>query len=298
MNQFTKYLVIGPLSVDNLNATHPDIIAGYPMPTAVAGFGYKLGLDVNRIANGMFKSIGTAVVVHSHSELVGHSKNPVEVSGKDAAPIIDEFRARAVLSFVLAFQGMDEDGGDILDLQAIGDKLERKSPEWLFGGGKVFPNGLGVRKLVLAADADSLEVMLSKLPPGYVLFDRHDLIQKGVDEGNDTLDALLDLVEITKTLETTDKGQTVTSSRKQDGWIVPLTVGFQAIEVPKIRAKSRINDGITPHVFAETIYSAGEYKSLRTRIALFGTEALDGAFWSHRGDRKSGTFYVSAVQAA
>lgn len=297
MDEFTKYLVVGPLSVDNLNATHPDIIAGYPMPTAVAGFGYKLSLDIERIAAGEYKSLGTAVVVHSHSELGGHSKNPVEDSKKGAASIIDEFRARAELSFVLALEGLD-DGGDLIDLQAIGDKLELQSPEWFFGGGKVFPNGLGTRKLVIATDADGLEAALSKVPAGYVLFDRHDLLEKGKSEGRDTLDALLDLVEVTKVVDGDGKDLKTTYTRKQEGWIVPLSVGFQAIELPKVRAKSRINDGVTPHVFAETIYSAGEYKSLRTRIALKGSEALNGAFWSHRADRDTGTFFVSATQTA
>lgn len=295
MDSFTKFLVIGPFSVDNLNATHPDIIAGYPMPTAVAGFGYKLSLDIERLQSGLFKLIGTAVVVHSHSEMMGHSKNPVEVPGKEAAPIIDEFRARAELSFILAFEGLDDDGGSLSDLQDIGNRLELQSPGWIFGGGKVFPTGFGTRRIVTATDAASLEDELRKLPPGYGLFDRHDLMEAGVSSGSDTLNALLDIVEMVGIEEKPGDETSIRWSRRQDGWVVPLTVGFQAIETPRIRPKSRINDGSTPHVYAETIYSVGEYKSLRTLLALNGADALSGAFWRHCANPSSGTYFVSAL---
>jgi CRISPR type I-F-associated protein Csy2 len=294
MDNFTKYLVIGPLSIDNLNATHPDIIAGYPMPTAVAGFGYKLGLDIERIRPSLFKLIGSAVVVHSHSEMMGHSKNPVEVPGKEAAPIIDELRARAELSFVLAFEGLDDEGGSMSDLQEIGDLLEQQSPGWIFGGGKVFPVGLGKRRIVTAADAGTLESELRKLPAGFALFDRHDVLEDAASSGRDTLDALLDIVELTGVEEKPGDEKSIRWSRRQSGWVVPLTVGFQAIETPRVRTKSRINDGSTPHVYAETIYSVGEYKSLRTLLALQGDDALSGAFWRHCAHTNSGTYFVSA----
>lgn len=294
MDSFTKFLVIGPLTVDNLNATHPDIIAGYPMPTAIAGFGYKLGLDSERHLPGLFRLIGSAATIHSHSEMMGHSKNPVEVAGKEAAPIVDEFRARAELSFVLAFEGLDDDGGSVSDLQKIADHLERQSPGWIFGGGKVFPNGLGTRRIVTATDVAGLETELRRLPAGYVLFDRHDLMEAGVATGKDSLDTLLDIVEMAGVEEGKGDQTFVRWSRNQEGWIVPLTVGFQAIETPRIRSKSRINDGITPHVYAETIYSVGEYRSLRTLLALHGADALSGAFWRHRAHTNSGTYFVSA----
>lgn len=297
MNAFTRYIAVGPVSVHDLAANHPDIIAGYPMPTAVAGFGYKLGLDISRHVGNLFKVAGTAVVVHAHSELVGHSKNPVETPGKDAAPIIDEFRARAELSFVIALHdiGYDDDGVDPAYLDEAARLLERKVPEWLFGGGKIFP--MVGRTAVRVSSHDGLAATLRELPPGFVLVDRHDLMEKRVSEGRDTLDALLDIIEFHDANAGNDGFERLWE-RRQPGWIVPLCVGFQAIETPRMRKKSRINDGVTPHLYGESIYSVGEYKSLRTLVAVNGDEALEGAFWRHRVNKNSGTYFVSAMQTS
>jgi CRISPR-associated protein (Cas_Csy2). len=293
MDAYTRYLVIGPVSVSDLAGNHPDIIAGYPMPTAVAGLGYKLGLDIRRHVGPYFKVAGTAVVVHDHSEQEGHPKNPV-TSKADAAPIIDELRARADLSFVLALDVEDDDDFSESYLEDAAELLSRKIPELLFGGGKVFPAFDGTT-LVKAADIDQLPDALRKLPAGNVLVDRHDLLEDVVSSGRDTLDALLDIVEFTNVAE---EGATEKEwSRRQSGWVVPICVGFQAIETPKIRPRSRINDGVTPHVYGETIYSVGEYRSLRTLLAVQSRNALDGAFWKHCADKNSGTYFVSAMQS-
>lgn len=299
MDAFTRYIVVGPVAVHDLAANHPDIIAGYPMPTAVAGFGYKLGIDIAREVGDLFKVAGTAVVVHNHSELMGHSKNPVEDKEKAkegaGAPIIDEFRARAEMSFVVGFddKGDSDDLIDFSELVSAAEFLERKIPEWLFGGGKVFPV-IGASK-VTAATRDTLASTLRSLPAGYVLVDRHDLMENGVAKGRDSLDVLLDIIEFRDANAGMEKAEK-NWERRQPGWIVPLCVGYQAIETPRVRAKSRINDGVTPHVYAESLYSTGEYKSLRTLLSLNGENALDGAFWRHRADKNSGTYFVSAMQ--
>jgi CRISPR-associated protein Csy2 len=298
----TKYLVIGPVRVHDLSATQPDIIAGYPMPTAVAGFGYKLRLDVEKIlGEDLFEHGGTAVIVHSHTELQGHSKNPQEDKDKAragaGAPIIDEFRAKAVLSFVVSLEERDADSDYKSELMEAAEALGRRVPEWIFAGGKVMPivGGRHATKTSYASP-ETLARTLRRLPPGYLLIDRHDLMVERVEAGRDTLDALLDLLEATE-VEIEGDGDERPKKvwrRRQRGWIVPLSVGFQAIERPRVRSKARVNDGRTPHVYAETIYSVGEYRSLATQIARQGHGALEGALWRHRTFKNSETFFVSA----
>lgn len=290
------YIIVGPLRIDDLSAVHPDIIQGYPSPTAVAGIGYKMLLDLaeDLDVDGLTHE-GTAVVVHQHSMLEGHPKNPV--AGTDAtkgAPIVDEYRARAELSFVISVGGLEVNDNDVI--AAIFKRL----PALFFSGGKVFPKSFDIKKQVKIATDATLIDTLKAHRSGFVLFDRHDLLELELSSGEfDTLDALLNCLEFRPVSEeneivgqetkATDRPQSV---RKYAGWLVPLLVGFQGIERSQKRSHTRTPDGLNDHVYAESLYSLGEYKSLASILASEDNEVLEGSFWKHNYLPASETFVV------
>lgn len=297
-----KFAIIGPLRVDDMSANQPDIIAGYPMPTAVAGLGYKAVLDLNRdLGVKAFEFAGASVIVHSHSMQDGHPKNPVVgTDGSKGAPIVDELKARATLSFVFALDPVSDGpfGDSAVDDRDVAAAISKRLPGWFFGGGKVFlPDGKSASDTVVVSGKDDFTASLRRLPPGTVLLDRRDLLEAQSETAADPLDALLDLVE-TRPFEgdaVDGKNATPEYRRLKPGWLVPIFVGYQGIETPQPRIHARFNNGVTPHVYAESIYSIGEYKSLRSLLAIKGSEALDNSFWSHRVHRLAGTYYVSAI---
>lgn len=84
------------------------------------------------------------------------------------------------------------------------------------------------------------EKILAALMPGFVLIERADLIRQMTEEGADSLQALLDYLKITRTAQRNDNGD-VTGwdySRKGNGWIVPISVGFKGIsELGKVKIR-------------------------------------------------------------
>lgn len=297
-----KYAIVGPLRVDDISANQPDIIAGYPMPTAVAGFGYKVVLDLNHdLGQKAFRFDGASVIVHSHSMQDGHPKNPVVgTDGSKGAPIVDELKARATLSFVFALDPASDGpfGDSVIDDQDVAAAISERLPGWFFGGGKIFLlDGKRTSDTVTVSGREDLAASLRRLPAGFVLLDRRDLLEAQAETASDPLDALLDLVETRPIEDETIEGKDAKPEyrRLKPGWIVPIFVGYQGIETPQPRIHARLNNGVTPHVYAESIYSLGEYKSLRSLLATKGSEALDESFWCHRVHRPAGTYYVSAI---
>lgn len=308
MKNFT-YATIGPLKIDDLSAVQPDIIQGYPSATAVAGLGYKIVLElVRHFGVEGVKHEGTAVIVHEHSQLDGHPKNPVMDKKVDkGAPIVDEFRARAEMSFVVAISGLE------INDKAVATFINEMLPGLFFSGGKIFPTSFDVNKQVVISFGSKLKDVLKKHKAGSVLFDRHDLLESEMVSRNgevDTLDAMLDCLEFkavpviedsvdenTENLNKSEKNKASDNpekARKHPGWLVPLFVGFQGIEKRQKRSHTRTLDGLNDHIYAESLYSLGEYKSLSSVVTSEEDEFLEGSFWKHSHNPASETFFVTA----
>lgn len=283
------YLVIGPLSVDGMTAQQPDIVAGYPAPTAVAGLGHKFSLDLKAAGIAGARSDGTAVIVHTHSLMAGHVKLPLEDKTKirqnQGASILDEQRARLTVSLVIALS-FDNDVQDA-DLHRIASEIV---PSLYFGGGKVFP-AVGKRRaeVLIAKDFGALADAITSVPAGFTLLDRSELLVSE-DTTRDPLDVLLDIVEMVP--QDTGGGDT-RYARRNAGWLVPVFVGYQAIERMRPRRGLR-NATAIGHVFAESVYSVGEFRSVRSIISK-KPETLASAFWKHTYNPSTETYLVSAA---
>jgi len=283
------HVVIGPLTVDGMTAQQPDIVAGYPAPTAVAGLGHKFALDLSASGSFRVRSAGTAVIVHDHSTMEGHVKLPLENKTKirqnQGANILDERRARITASLIIQLE-CETDVEDVALLAAS----ERIVPTLYFGGGKVFPKAAGTAaKVVVAKGGEELIEAIYALPAGYALVDRSDLLNNAPSD-RDPLDALLDIVEWVP--QDAGEGQ-MSYSRRNRGWLVPVFVGYQAIERKQQRSGLRNPDAVA-HVFAESVYSVGEFRSVRSMISQ-GSTSLPLAFWKHTYNPQTETFLVSAA---
>ena len=96
--------------------------------------------------------------------------------------------------------------------------------------------------------------------PGFCLVTRQDLMQASMSEGKDAIDAMLDYLKITTDIKI-DKNHKITkckATKKEEGWIVPIAIGYQGISNLGQMKNSR--DETTPHRFAESVVTLGEFK--------------------------------------
>lgn len=241
--------------------------------------------------------MGSAIIVHSTDILAGQARHPSGRKPKSNPSVSYDPRAHMDVSIILAISSIDDDEDDFHKLPAFIDGF---IPGALLSGGQVISFGSSTAKCCEMVSGNELISLLKLVSAGSVLLDRHDIfIDQMKISGKDTLDTLLDLVEVTESEEPSSRSEgKPVQTRIRPGWLVPLSVGYQAINKPVVRKNTRLEDGITPHVYAEAIYSVGEYRSISTIIALHQEDVMDIAFWRHHHNHVSHTFYVSATEQA
>lgn len=277
------YLLLPKLSIQKATIFQPDIISGAMMPTALAGFAHKFGIDLTIRLGEPVRTTGVALVVHDYREHDGQARFPAPGPKAENAPDAFDLRADLVVSLVLELECAEESRSEIATAArslCIAASL---------AGGKVFTE----KNATYGVYSNQNEV-LRALGNGAVLFDRAEMLADRIEETrSDPLDALLDLIEFVP-VHTDDDGR-VTWGRRRPGWIVPVVVGYQAINAPVVRPGTRANDRSTPHVYAESVYSLAEYRSLSAILHENDDEPLDGAIWRYKHVVNSSTFHVSAI---
>lgn len=112
----------------------------------------------------------------------------------------------------------------------------------------------------IEVDNDKPRELTKYLMPGFCLVSRQELMQTSMEEGQDAIDAMLDyLTTITDVeIDTNHKVNKSKAHRKEDGWIVPIAIGYQGIsDLGKLK---NTRDETTPHRFAESVVTLGEFK--------------------------------------
>lgn len=290
-----RFIVVGPYDIDGVNGVHNDLVVGLLSPTALAGLGHKVERDVSRGLPAIaLRTLGTSAIVHSWSKMEGHPKFPP--ASRDAtkgAPILDEVKLRARMSFIFEVRcdidAESEDAEEAVD--SIVSFISSNMLNCGFGGGRLFlarATGAAIKNSVSIVRKDELVDLVRRMPGGHMLFDRRDLLSSSGRTQGDTLDQILRLL-------TRQKDQN--SGRyfaPVKGFVVPINVGFQALEKPAERANPRVPSARQKHVYAESITSLGEFKSVRSLIRNTDGSPFDGSFWTHHSNSDAGTYYVSA----
>ena len=264
-------LLIPHICIHNANALSSPYTIGFPAMTAWLGAVHALQRKCQSID---FDIQFDAVAVVSHdyqlqtykgdndfvSSIVG-TGNPLDKSGKRPA-FIEEPRVHLDVSLLIECNMQFDDAEEDRFYQEIQNLLHRMK----FASGDV--QRFKTPEFITIEDGleEDVRRLTRKLMPGYVLIERRDLMMDAMESGQDALDAMIDYLAIHHKSEPIDETEVNNMSlkgswqsyRKAAGWIVPIATGFQGI-TPLGSAKNQ-RDEDTPHRFAESIVTLGEFK--------------------------------------
>lgn len=286
-----RMLLIPHLRIHNANALSSPYTIGFPAMTAWLGAMHALQRKLNQHGiNITFNGIG--VVSHRFdlqtyqgpsdyvASIIG-TGNPLEPKADKNKPkgnavrpsFIEEARCHLTVSLVIQYTGINKaDEAAVLEKMALCLQAEMK-----IAGGDI----LSFRPLGFFRDFAKLKL---KLMPGYAIIERNDLMREAMEQGQDALDALLDYVAVHhhctqeeqngKPIVHWQSKRKTTGSDGQTGWIIPIASGFHAIS-PPAQAKNQ-RDADTPHRFAESIVTLGEFKM------PYKIENIDALLWHYQ----------------
>lgn len=273
-----KVLLIPHINVHNANALSSPYTIGFPAMTAFLGCAHALQRMLNHgnFKDASFKSV--AVVCHEIDlqsykgpgdyvySIVG-TGNPLDKKGARPA-FIEEGRCHLDVSLVIEYEGIEKDDEDEA-LEEITTALYAKIK---LAGGDIL--SFNIPEFIKIIDNKAFSRLTRKLMPGYVITERRELMEKSMKDGLDAIDAMLDYLKVMHRSEKDSDGNVNwTSRRKTSGWIVPIATGFHGIT--DLRQAQNQRDSNTPHRFAETIVTLGEF------VMPYRIKDLDHMLWHY-----------------
>jgi len=254
-------LLIPNIKIHNANALSSPYTIGFPAMTAWLGFMHALE---RKLQSTKFKNIKFTGIIVSCLELdlqthkgkgdyvnsIVATSNPLDKTGKRPS-FIEE--ARCDMEVTIAIEC--EIG--VIDYEKFTHLIDNKLHTMKIASGDITSFKSSQHKEI---DNNNPRELTKYLMPGFCLVTRQDLMQASMSEGKDAIDAMLDYLKITTDIEV-DKNHHVTRSKatkKEKGWIVPIAIGYQGISTLGKLANTR--DETTPHRFAESIVTLGEFK--------------------------------------
>ncbi|PKG99345.1 type I-F CRISPR-associated protein Csy2 [Paraglaciecola sp. MB-3u-78] len=269
IGEVKKLLIIPHIKVHNANALSSPFTIGFPAMTAWLGAVHALQRKLNAQDISVVFS-ATGVVSHDMDlqtykgdndfvrSIVG-TGNPLDKTGSRSA-FIEEARCHLDVSLVIQFDNITIDEREQM-LTAISHLLHA-SMKIAGGDIKAFQAPFCIN--CKEGDDQDLRKVQRILMPGYALIERRDLMLDAMSNGSDALDSLIDYLAIHHKCETDDDGNVTWSSyrktlhNKPAGWIVPIATGFHGIS--ELGDAKNQRDPVTPHRFAESIITLGEFK--------------------------------------
>ncbi len=293
-----RILLIPHIRIHNANALSSPFTIGFPAMTAWLGAVHALE---RKLQLGEYKTsfLATAVVSHECDlqihKGVGDYVNSIVIpkrpsftkkeltkfSAGKAPTFIEEARCHLDVSLAIEYTGVnkaDEDGF-ILEVSRL------LNTSMKIAGGDIL--GFETPQLfrIEEGDDDGLRLLTRKLMPGYAIIERRELMQEAMENGQDTLDALLDYIAVHHSCEKNEKGDvTWLSERKTAGWIVPIATGFQGIT--ELGEAKNQRDPDTPHRFAESVVTLGEFvMPISSRV-----HSLDTILWQYKVEEENNLY--------
>ena len=293
-------LVLPRLRIQNANAISSPLTWGFPSMTAFVGLGQALE---RRLAGDLalqFLSVG--VVCHRFQAQTTRSRythsfhltrNPVDKDG-DTAAIVEEGRMHLELTLIFGVYGDTVAGRDAGRHAAAAQRVGEVLAGMRVAGGSVLPPLRGRRTtpymaLLPSDDADgsAFRALRRQWLPGFALVSRDDLLRthqawlRQHKPDASLLHAWLDASRLNhravrEPVIDRDSGQPVVdtatgqprtqvswTARRLPGWVVPIPVGYGALEAqphaPGSVAGAR--DPRLPFRFVESLYSLGQWIS-------------------------------------
>ncbi len=292
------FLKIPHLSIHNANALSSPLTIGFPAITSWLGAMHALerhlrqqpDLDSVRLTQlavschdfHLHTHKGRGDFVHS---IIGTS-NPLEKTGSRPA-FIEEARCDLRVTLLMEVTGAIIKSSDVRAALvkacdqyvmrmkfASGDVMSVKACQWVSIDGE--------------DDRADHRHIARELMLGNVLVEARDVMAKAMEENpeKDAITILLDHLAIQHeaTPHEHNDGAQWSSSRLGDhGWLVPISVGFQALS-PVTDPILNQRDDVTPHCFAESILTLGRF------VMPHRCESLSSLFWSYHVDEAQGLY--------
>lgn len=275
-----RFLLIPHIKIHNANAMSSPYTIGFPAMTAWLGAVHALQRHIQQQGLTDVKLTSVAVSCHQFDlqtykgrgdfvNSIVSTANPLDKDGSRPA-FIEEARCHLEVSLLVEYQGLDSD-----DLEQFKTLVNSQLLCMKLAGGDVLSAKAVETIPVDEEDEQAVKKVLGKLMLGYVLIERRDLMIKAMQEENkDALEALLDHLKVMHRSTQDDEGKVAwTSSRKTSGWLVPIATGFQGISEPGTAKHQR--DNITPHRFAESVVTLGEF------VMPYRIKDLDNMLWQY-----------------
>jgi len=293
-----KVLLIPHINVHNANALSSPYTIGFPAMTAFLGCAHALQRMLNHgnFKDASFKSV--AVVCHEIDlqtykgpgdyvySIIG-TGNPLVPDNKAKGSkweatfvrpsFVEEARCRLSISLVIEYEGIEKDD----DEEALEEITAALYAKMKLAGGDIL--NFNIPEFLKINDNKAFGRLTRKLMPGYVIIERRELMEKSMEDGLDAIDAMLDYLKVIHRSEKDSDGNVNwTSRRKTSGWIVPIATGFHGIT--DLRQAQNQRDSNTPHRFAETIVTLGEF------VMPYRIKNLDHMLWHYHTDLENNLY--------
>lgn len=277
-------LIIENIKIHNANALSSPYTVGFPAMSAWLGFMHALE---RKLQNSEFRDIKFSGLVISCLDMVLHThkgsgdyvssivstRNPLGRDGKPPA-FIEEARCDIEVTI-----GIECEMGfiNINDFISFINKVLHTM--------KVASGDLISFKKIQHIEVENDEPMkLGKyLMPGFCLVSRQELMKQSMCDGLDGIDALLEYIKISESIQI-DESKSIKrdKSKKEKGWIVPISVGYQAIS--ELETTNNQRDSDTPHRFVENIVTLGEFKM------AYHFDNINEMMWRYEVDKEKGLY--------
>lgn len=272
-------LLLPHIQIQNANALSSPYTIGFPAMTAWLGAVHALQRKLNQAGFDelKFKSVGVACHDLNLQTHKGHGDyvhsivstgNPLDKDGGRPA-FIEEARCHLDVSLVIECDKFPDGEDEFLAV------LPTHLYQLKLASGDILD--FGKIELLKIHDENSRRALMRKLMPSYVVIERRDLMIDAMVGGKTAIDALLDYLTIQHRSQINESGEVEwTRKRKTTGWIVPIATGFHGIS--DLGKAENARDTITPHRFAESIVTLGEF------VMPHRIKTLDKMLWQYHVD--------------
>lgn len=271
------FLLIKKMKIKEANAMPCSYIVGFPSITAWLGCIYALerfanteGFDISFPAVSVV-SHGFKLRAYKDSDSkykIAGSALPLQSDGGRPS-MIEEAKCDICVSLLVQCEGITIENKD-----NVVDFVKSRIKRMRFAGGELANNPYVEICTIDESASDQEKSLLRKLVPGYALISRRDLL---MDESQ-PLSVLLDYLETNNHFEDGRWKQ----SKKMNGWIVPISVGFKDLTGIVAVKNSRAPD--VEHHFAEPLVTLGEF------VMPHRFDHVEDILWHYEYNEKNGIY--------
>lgn len=297
---YKRVLRIPHLRIHNANALSSPFTIGFPAMTAWLGAAHALqrklnerGVSVTIVATGVISHQMDLQTYRGSNDFVSSivgTGNPLDKTGARSS-FIEEARCHLDVSLLLELQGVSQEQ----DEEITNHVAHLLNSRMKVAGGDI--HSFAQPDIVVVEDNNEADLrrLTRKIMPGYVLIERRDLMIEAMQQGQDAMAALIDYVAIHHSCEKTDEGDVVWKSRRKSqtdkpaGWIVPIATGFHGIS--ELGQAKNQRDPDTPHRFAESLVTLGEFK-MPHRF-----ESLNEMLWCYQLDKDNHLYQCVGINS-